>query len=271
MTLRSGLLATIIALALCLPASATSPEAWRSCLEPKKVDPGRAAVPRWFFDTSDATCKEFIWGGVDPNGNNFASKAECKKVCTVPTCELPAAAGSGDVACMAYMPRYAWNSQKQTCEEFIYGGCGGNKNNFATKAACLKRCEPAKVDKCAQPMQVGPCRGAFERFYFDAASKTCQKFIWGGCQANGNNFATMEGCRRRCMARVSRCDQPKEVGPCRGRLPRFYYDESTNSCRRFFYGGCGGNSNKFLSRSVCEKTCKKSDKVQLSANGGEPY
>jgi len=48
-------------------------------------------------------------------------------LCRVPVCELPPAVGSGDVACMAYIPRYAWNSKTGECEEFIWGGCGGNK------------------------------------------------------------------------------------------------------------------------------------------------
>ena len=28
------------------------------------------------------------------------------------------------------------------CEEFIYGGCGGNENNFETLEECNQQCNP---------------------------------------------------------------------------------------------------------------------------------
>ncbi|MES1904130.1 MAG: hypothetical protein MHPSP_004685, partial [Paramarteilia canceri] len=34
------------------------------------------------------------------------------------------------------------------------------------------------------------------------------------------------------------CDQEKELGPCRARMLRFYFDKESNSCEEFFYGGC---------------------------------
>lgn len=58
-----------------------SPEPWRRCLEPLKAGPGKAAIPRWYFDASQAKCLQFQWGGAEPNGNNFALKAACKAIC----------------------------------------------------------------------------------------------------------------------------------------------------------------------------------------------
>jgi len=51
-------------------------------------------------------------------------------------CKLPAAPG----LCLAYFPRWFFNSKTGKCEKFIYGGCGGNKNNFLTKEDCEKTC-----------------------------------------------------------------------------------------------------------------------------------
>uniref|UniRef100_A0A8C7WRZ5 BPTI/Kunitz inhibitor domain-containing protein n=1 Tax=Oryzias sinensis TaxID=183150 RepID=A0A8C7WRZ5_9TELE len=38
--------------------------------------------------------------------------------------------------------RYFYNFKKGRCEIFIYGGCGGNQNNFKTEQECLRRCRP---------------------------------------------------------------------------------------------------------------------------------
>ena len=53
-------------------------------------------------------------------------------------CELPSDPG----ACLASMPRYFFNASKGVCEEFTYGGCGGNKNNFQSLEECNQERSP---------------------------------------------------------------------------------------------------------------------------------
>ena len=45
-----------------------------------------------------------------------------------PICQLAMEAGP----CYALKPRFFFNFQSRRCEEFIYGGCRGNENNFQT-------------------------------------------------------------------------------------------------------------------------------------------
>ncbi|XP_017489901.1 PREDICTED: chymotrypsin inhibitor SCI-II-like [Rhagoletis zephyria] len=42
--------------------------------------------------------------------------------------------------CFGYVPSFAYNPIARKCEEFIYGGCGGNDNRFDTKKECELSC-----------------------------------------------------------------------------------------------------------------------------------
>ncbi|EDV99165.1 kunitz-type serine protease inhibitor Bt-KTI [Drosophila grimshawi] len=42
--------------------------------------------------------------------------------------------------CFALFYRYAYNLDTHSCEEFVYGGCAGNSNNFETKEQCEQVC-----------------------------------------------------------------------------------------------------------------------------------
>lgn len=53
-----------------------------------------------------------------------------------------------------------------------------------------------------------------------------------------------------------KCLLPKEPGPCRMRLERFYYNAKTDTCEEFVFGGCKGNDNSFGFKETCEEACK---------------
>jgi hypothetical protein len=58
-------------------------------------------------------------------------------------CSLHAATGM----CKAHMPSWFHNAVTKRCEEFIYGGCGGTANRFASRAACEAACPPPAGDE----------------------------------------------------------------------------------------------------------------------------
>lgn len=41
--------------------------------------------------------------------------------------------------CKGFFPRYSF--QQTECKPFIYGGCGGNANNFLTLEECQQHCQ----------------------------------------------------------------------------------------------------------------------------------
>uniref|UniRef100_A0A098LWE0 Ccr_19 putative toxin n=1 Tax=Crassispira cerithina TaxID=1077925 RepID=A0A098LWE0_CRACE len=115
---------------------------------------------------------------------------------TSDVCQQPVKQGM----CMAYFLRYYFSPQSGQCRQFIYGGCGGNGNNFQTKEVCEATClkDRATRDVCQQPKVVGPCKAAIRRFFFNSARGVCEEFIYGGCRGNGNNFDTKKQCEAAC-------------------------------------------------------------------------
>ncbi|KAK3724972.1 hypothetical protein QZH41_005873 [Actinostola sp. cb2023] len=51
-------------------------------------------------------------------------------------CSLPKDPGT----CFSLTYRYYYNQQTAKCEQFDYGGCQGNANNFETLEECQNKC-----------------------------------------------------------------------------------------------------------------------------------
>ena len=305
-----------------------------ACAEPKEVGPCLAAFVRFFFDQTTGSCRQFIYGGCRGNANNFESLKLCQQACvsndttslTSSTTSSPSEPqpmrdaihlGYSDGICSrpkevgpcrAALPRFYWDQAKEQCLPFTYGGCKGNANNFETLDACLASCPSMPrpdqrsilydvVDVCLLDKVVGPCKASMERFFFNQDTLKCERFIYGGCRGNANNFQTERECRVACAgggdgflpmaiamqpahpaAAEARgrqqessttgqdvCSLPSETGPCYASITRFFYDSRSGRCEQFTYGGCHGNSNNFRSAQECEATCSNHLLVPLAA------
>ncbi|CAL1571279.1 unnamed protein product [Knipowitschia caucasica] len=151
-------------------------------------------------------------------------------------------------------------------------------------------------DRCSLPSRVGMCKAAFRRWFFDSDSGSCQRFIFGGCDGNDNNFQSQEECEAACPLRAAvneeekppvkaylnalppqtslsedfpepnemsqeqfseLCAAPPVVGPCRAAFPRWFYSSTNSRCELFIYGGCRGNKNNYRDEKECSATCDR--------------
>ncbi|XP_062819555.1 tissue factor pathway inhibitor isoform X3 [Anolis carolinensis] len=211
--------------------------------------------------------------------------------------------------CKALNDRYHFNIKTHQCEIFNYGGCQGNENNFLTLEECQEKCitpfedlpekrkrsrfKKEKPSYCLLENDPGICRGLITRYFYNKESQKCEKFMYGGCLGNQNNFWSVEECQETCQDTMpfmpsadflqaqddsinlsimnnsapvvkqgqdhlpSLCVMRVDRGVCRAQEKRFFYNYTIGKCRPFSYSGCGGNENNFTTRKSCLQMCKK--------------
>lgn len=72
--------------------------------------------------------------------------------------------------CRALLPRWFFDREEGRCVQFIYGGCGGNRNNFESEEYCMSVCSSVRKScrrrwrrwwrwlACLQPLRFQPVR-----------------------------------------------------------------------------------------------------------------
>lgn len=205
------------------------------CLAEKETGPCRAFFIRWWYNAQTETCQNFTYGGCPVNLNNHVGEEECMAKCQgvkavksrdpeAPSKRMVSASSSSEYCsgpsvtgnCRAAFPRWYFDEESMSCKRFIYGGCGASMNNHMSEQDCVDKCvaskpEPEKVhapkkgnfkEYCAAPAYVGPCRAAFQRWYYEPSSSSCQKFVYGGCKSNSNNYLSETDCIKMCSGRT---------------------------------------------------------------------
>ena len=57
------------------------------------------------------------------------------------------------------------------------------------------------LDVCMLPKKMGSCYGNKPRWYFNTATRKCERFTYGGCDGNANNFASEAECKTNCYGK----------------------------------------------------------------------
>lgn len=56
---------------------------------------------------------------------------------------------------------------------------------------------------CSLPPETGRCLASMRRFFFNATSRKCEEFMFGGCEGNANRFDTEEECNDYCGGKLN--------------------------------------------------------------------
>lgn len=51
------------------------------------------------------------------------------------------------------------------------------------------------------------------------------------------------------------CFLRQDQGSCQNYTMMWFFDTEQNECSRFWFGGCGGNDNRFATQDKCEDLC----------------
>uniref|UniRef100_A0A8C3XPQ2 BPTI/Kunitz inhibitor domain-containing protein n=1 Tax=Chelydra serpentina TaxID=8475 RepID=A0A8C3XPQ2_CHESE len=65
---------------------------------------------------------------------------------------------------------------------------------------------------CQLPAEPGPCFAYMPSYFYNSATKRCEKFIYGGCQGNGNRFPNMDECLKTCGSSGKTAKETQLVG-----------------------------------------------------------
>ncbi|XP_037675837.1 kunitz-type protease inhibitor 2 isoform X1 [Choloepus didactylus] len=151
------------------------------CQVSKVVGRCRASIPRWWYNVTDGSCQQFVYGGCGGNDNNYLTKEKCLEKCagvTVNAVDVQATSRNGADSSIPSVLR------------------GQNSDDFSGDIFNYE-------EYCTAKAETGPCRAAFPRWYFDVEKNVCDNFIYGGCRGNKNIYQSKEECMHRCFGKQS--------------------------------------------------------------------
>ncbi|KAI4538547.1 hypothetical protein MG293_011950 [Ovis ammon polii] len=162
--------------------------------------------------------------------------------------------------CNATMTRYFYNTQTGLCEQFVYGGCEGNGNNFENLEDCMKTCSQEAGSLCQgirssirpqHPQELSCKATKMSQLCLSAALLFLLVILVDSSPVYEHQT------QDQADSKPAFCLEPKVTGHGKALRPRYFYNAETGDCEQFTYGSLGGNKNNFLMLEDCMKTCSQ--------------
>ncbi|NXL60176.1 SPIT1 inhibitor, partial [Chordeiles acutipennis] len=193
--------------------------------------------------------------------------------------------------CRGSFPRWFYNPSLQQCEEFIFGGCKPNKNNYLREEECKLACRNVRGESASKisllfliglglwPVCNGKCQSPFFRCKdgccidaylecdetLDCADGSDEMY----CEQYAREFNRLQ--KINVTHKQGHCVDLPETGQCTESIPRWYYNPFSEKCDPFTYGGCGGNNNNFEEEEACMKSCSGITKADAIGRRWESF
>ncbi|CAH8572471.1 unnamed protein product [Schistosoma bovis] len=156
-----------------------------------------------------------------------------------------------------------YDSNDGRCRWFGYRGYGGNANRFYSRTACEELCVRDNHNLCEFakcPKSITTCELVGDqscKVYKQQHSKSWE----AECPPDQPVCVTKRNTRMAPDIEFenvpSECKQPPDAGSCQIKNPsqNFFYDLENNDCTSFYFHECGGNDNRFVTKSECMSHC----------------
>ncbi|XP_022614690.1 kunitz-type protease inhibitor 1-like [Seriola dumerili] len=171
--------------------------------------------------------------------------------------------------CRAMFPRWRYDAAAGICEQFVFGGCKPNHNNYLSEHECLTACGgvTATAERGATLPATEVCGSVCRPDQLTCDSGCCLERSLecdgvkhcsdgsdeGHCNKLNQTFSRLLSID--VNQTKARCTEPPHTGPCRASHTRWYYDPLNRKCHHFTFGGCDGNDNNFEEEDKCSNTC----------------
>ncbi|XP_078797302.1 papilin isoform X3 [Oryzias latipes] len=130
------------------------------------------------------------------------------------------------------------------CIQTRYGCCqdGLTAAQGPSRQGCMETAAPAPTVASLPTQNAAGCRTTTYGCCYDRTSPAGGP-NGEGCPDPPNNIER------------SVCSLPRAAGSCSSWVSRYHFDILTSKCTHFWFGGCHGNGNNFLTRAECQRMC----------------
>ncbi|XP_071097116.1 uncharacterized protein [Haliotis cracherodii] len=194
----------------------------------------------YYYNSTLGRCKLFLYRGCHGNQNKFMTESACNQSCAGK--EKPG---------MCPMMRPSGN--QRYCKDYCRTDRNCTEDRKCCQTGCGRRCTLPTVDEVNKK-----CRVGVEYHHPNGSTVYCgrgQPLCPEGYECNVDPMDGPSFCCPKETVPLNVCHEPREPGPCKAMMPRYFFNRTSEQCQRFTYGGCRGNNNNFNSLEECCSQC----------------